>query len=148
MEEKMNKWDLRFLDMARLVSTWSKDPSTKVGSVIVNDMNQIISLGYNGLPRRIPDDPNILEQRFEKYKYIIHAETNAILTANSSVKDCIVYTFPFLPCNNCASMLIQAGIKRVVSFQCVDNRWKATLQDSKKLFETANVECLEYQLQS
>lgn len=142
----MNKWDLRFLDMAKLVSTWSKDPSTKVGAVIVNNDNQIISLGYNGLPKKVPDDPSILNQRLEKYKYIIHAETNAILTTNSSIKDCILYTFPFLPCTNCASMIIQAGIKRVVSFECIDNRWKAPLQDSKSLFDLANIEYMEYAL--
>lgn len=142
----MNKWDLRFLEMAQLVSTWSKDPSTKVGAVIVDDDNHIISLGYNGLPKKVPDYPIVLNNRFEKYKYIIHAETNAILTATSCIKDCTVYTFPFLPCTNCASMVIQAGIKRVVSFECVDNRWKAPLEDSKSLFKIANVECVEYQL--
>ena len=142
----VDKWDLRFLEMASLISGWSKDPSTRVGAVIVNKDKQIISLGYNGLPKKIPDDPIILNNRFEKYKYIIHAETNAILTANSSIKDCTIYTFPFLPCTNCASMIIQSGVKRVVSFQCVDNRWKTALQDSKSLFQIANVECIEYEL--
>ena len=93
----ISKWDFRFLDMAALIANWSKDPSTKVGAVIVDKNNRVISLGYNGLPSSVPDDPEILNNRFEKYKYIIHAETNAILTANSSVKDCSVYTFPFLP---------------------------------------------------
>ena len=138
------KWDLRYLDMSRLVSTWSKDPSTQVGAVIVSKDNKIISLGYNGLPQKIPDDLSILHNRAEKYKYIIHAETNAILTANTSVKDCTLYTYPFLPCTNCASMIIQAGIIRVVSLECVDNRWRDKLEDSKNLFKKAKIECIEF----
>jgi dCMP deaminase len=145
MNDRM-KWDIRFLDMAQLVSKWSKDPSTKVGSVIVDSNKKVVSLGYNGLPAQVPDYDYILNNRDEKYKYIIHAETNAILTANSSVKDCTVYTYPFLPCTNCTSMVIQAGIKRVVSFECVDNRWKSNLEDSKSLLNDAGVECVEYKL--
>ena len=142
----IDKWDLRFLEMASLISEWSKDPSTKVGAVIANKDNKVISIGYNGLPSRVPDSPEILDNRFEKYKYIIHAETNAILTATSSVKGCTVYTFPFLPCTNCASMVIQAGIDRVVSFECVDDRWKDRLLDSKKLFKVAGIHVTEYSL--
>jgi dCMP deaminase len=143
---KKYKWDFRFLEMAKLISTWSKDPSTKVGSVIVDDDKKIVSLGYNGLPMSIPDEEALLNNRSEKYKYIIHAETNAILTAKNPVKGCTVYTYPFLPCTNCASMVIQAGIVRVVSFECVDNRWKSILSDSKNLFYTAGVEFVEYPL--
>lgn len=141
-----DKWDLRFLELAHVIAKWSKDPSTQVGAVIVNDDRQIVSQGYNGLPSRVPDVPEILENRFEKYKYIIHAETNAILTANSSVKDCTLYTFPFLPCTNCASMVIQAGIKRVVSFQCIDDRWKERLVDSRRIFDVAGVEVVEFMI--
>lgn len=141
-----NKWDLRFLEMAQLISTWSKDPSTKVGSVITDKNHKVVSIGYNGLPSTIPDYQSILENREEKYKFIIHAETNAILTANTSVKGCTVYTYPFLPCTNCASMVIQAGIVRVVSFRCVDNRWSVKLNDSKRLFEIAGIEFIEYEI--
>lgn len=141
-----NKWDLRFLEMAQLISTWSKDPSTKVGSVITDKNHKVVSIGYNGLPSSIPDYQSILENREEKYKFIIHAETNAILTANTSVKGCTVYTYPFLPCTNCASMVIQAGIVRVVSFRCVDNRWSVKLNDSKRLFEIAGIEFIEYEI--
>lgn len=141
-----NKWDLRFLEMAQLISTWSKDPSTKVGSVITDKNHKVISIGYNGLPSSVPDYQSILDNREEKYKFIIHAETNAILTANTSVKGCTVYTYPFLPCTNCASMVIQAGIVRVVSFRCVDNRWSVKLNDSKRLFEIAGIEFIEYEI--
>lgn len=138
-----NKWDLRFLNLAELVSTWSKDPSTKVGAVIVNDKKEIISLGYNGLPSKIPDVQAILQNREEKYKYILHAETNAILTARTNVTDCVLYTYPFLPCTNCASMIIQAGIKCVVSVECIDERWKNRIDDSKYLFSLADIPYIE-----
>jgi dCMP deaminase len=140
----IQKWDLRFLEMAKLVSRWSKDPSTKVGSVITDKNHKVISIGYNGLPSKVPDYNSILENREEKYKFIIHAETNAILTAKTSVENCIVYTYPFLPCTNCASMLIQSGISRVVSFECLENRWKDRIKASKNMFEIAGVEIIEY----
>ena len=136
------KWDNRFLDLCRHVSEWSKDPSTKVGAVITNGKH-IVSLGYNGLPSKIYDDPSILENREQKYKFIIHAEMNAILAAERPIAGSTLYTFPFLPCTNCASMCIQAGISRVVSRPCVDNRWKDRLIESKKMFKRAGIEVVE-----
>jgi dCMP deaminase len=140
---RQQKWDLRFLDLCKLISLWSKDPSTKVGAVITRGI-EIVSLGYNGLPQQIIDDKQILENRWEKYKYIIHAEMNAILTAKRPLHNCTLYTFPFLPCTNCASMTIQSGISRVVSIECVDNRWEENLNNSKKLFNEANIDVTEY----
>ena len=139
------KWDKRFLGMAQLVSIWSKDPSTKVGAVITDGAKKIISLGYNGLPQWVEDKKEILSNREEKYKYIIHAEVNAILQANKS--DFVagtIYTYPFLTCPQCAAMIIQAGIMRVVSYKCVDERWIPRIEDSKKLLQMAGVEIMEY----
>jgi dCMP deaminase len=139
------KWDKRFLGMAQLVSIWSKDPSTKVGAVITDGAKKIISLGYNGLPQWVEDKKEILSNREEKYKYIIHAEVNAILQANKS--DFVagtIYTYPFLTCPQCAAMIIQAGIMRVVSYKCVDERWIPRIEDSKKLLDMADIEVLEY----
>lgn len=141
---RTEKWDKRFLELAKHISCWSKDPSTKVGSVIVDLSNKIVSVGYNGLPSYVKDDEEILKNREEKYKFIIHAEVNAILTAAKDVTGYTVYTYPFLPCTNCAAMLIQSGIIRVVSFTCVDDRWSEKLKDSKKIFAEAAVEVLEY----
>jgi dCMP deaminase len=139
------KWDKRFLGMAQLVSIWSKDPSTKVGAVITDGAKKIISLGYNGLPQWVEDKKEILSNREEKYKYIIHAEVNAILQANKS--DFVagtIYTYPFLTCPQCAAMIIQAGIMRVVSYKCVDERWIPRIEDSKKLLDMADIEVVEY----
>jgi dCMP deaminase len=139
------KWDKRFLGMAQFVATWSKDPSTKVGAVITDGNKKIVSLGYNGLPQWVEDNEEILFNREEKYKYIIHAEVNAILQANKdSFFAGTIYTYPFLTCPQCAAMIIQAGIMRVVSYKCVDERWIPRIEDSKRLLEMAGVEIKEY----
>lgn len=134
----MTKWDLRLLDLAAFISTWSKDPSTKVGAVIAMD-RRIISMGYNGLPQRISDDMFTLEDRALKYDTIIHAEMNALLFARGSVVGASLYTFPFQPCSRCASMVIQAGIARVVAPPPIEH-WKNNCELSARLFSAAGVE--------
>lgn len=130
-------WDRRFLQLAELISSWSKDPSTKVGAVITNG-NKIISLGYNGFPSKIDDDSRLLN-REEKYKIIIHAERNAILFANQSLDNCTIYTYPFMPCSSCASLIIQSGINRVVSYSTIPERWKESFDLSKNLLKEAKI---------
>lgn len=130
-------WDRRFLQLAELISSWSKDPSTKVGAVITNG-NKIISLGYNGFPSKIDDDSRLLN-REEKYKIIIHAERNAILFANQSLDNCTIYTYPFMPCSSCASLIIQSGISRVVSYSTIPERWKQSFELSKNLLKEAKI---------
>lgn len=139
---KILKWDIRFLELAKLISTWSKDPSTQVGAVITNGI-KVVSIGYNGLPASVRDDPELLNNREEKYKYIIHGEMNAILTAKCDLSGCTLYTYPFLPCTNCASMTIQTGIKRVVAPICQNDRWRDRLEQSKDIFNRANIEVVE-----
>ena len=139
-----NKWDKRYLDLAQLVSTWSKDNSTKVGAVIVSPANRVISLGFNGLPPYVPDDPNILENREEKYKWIIHAEQNALLTAKQDLTGSTIYTYPFGPCSQCSSAIIQAGIMRVVFPKCEEPRWKDKIEESKKFLLLADLMVTEY----
>lgn len=107
-----SKWSIRFLQMATLVSTFSKDPRCGVGAIVVNDRNQIISQGFNGLPRGALDDER-LHDRDWKLKRIIHAEVSAILNANTSVEGCTIYTTR-PPCLHCCSVIAQAGIKKVV----------------------------------
>jgi dCMP deaminase len=139
-----NKWDYRFLDLAELVSGWSKDPSTKVGAVISDKNNRIVSIGYNGFPQNINDD-NRLENRETKYKIIVHGEMNAILFANKSLQFCTLYTYPFMPCPRCASTIIQTGIKRVVSYNNMPERWKDEFELSKLLFKEAGIELKLYE---
>ena len=91
----LRKWNMRFLEMAKMVGSWSKDPSTKVGAVIVDDNRRVVSLGYNGFPKGVADN-NRLEDRNEKYKMIVHAERNALLFANVSVKDATIFTLSLI----------------------------------------------------
>ena len=139
----IKKWDIRFLEMARNSSMWSKDPSTKVGSIIVDDDKRVISVGYNGFPKGVDDDGR-LENREEKYKMIVHAERNALLFANKDVKDCHIYTYPFMPCSVCAGMIIQAGIKRVVSVKNENSRWQEDFKVSRRLFNESGITLIEY----
>lgn len=104
-------WDEYFFSIMDAASLRSKDPNTKVGAVIVNNQNRILSIGYNGFPPGFKDT----EKRWEKpnkYYYVTHAELNAILNSNSRVDGSKLYV-PFWPCKECAKYLITAGIKEV-----------------------------------
>ncbi len=111
-----DKWDIRFLELAKHISGWSKDPSTKVGCVVVGEDREIRSTGFNGFPRGISDDNERLTDRSQKYPLICHAEENAIMHAariGISLKGSTAFvTWP--PCSRCARSLIQAGIKEIV----------------------------------
>lgn len=132
------KWDKRFLELAKLVGSWSKDPSTQVGAVIVDENNRIVSLGYNGFPRRVEDNDRLLD-REEKYDIIVHAEVNALMFANKSVERCTLYTWPFQPCSRCAGLIIQSGIKRVVSVVQHDKRWEKNFKIARQLFDESGI---------
>lgn len=142
------KWDLRFLDLAYKISEWSKDPSTKVGAIIVDKQRRIISTGYNGLPQTIEDSDEILYNRDLKYEHIIHAEVNAIIFAKCSIAGFTLYTVPFLPCSRCASIYIQAGIARIVAPKNKLERWEENLNLSRKSFKESGVECVEYDIEN
>jgi dCMP deaminase len=135
-------WELRFLAMASMVAQWSKDPHRKVGCVITNDRNQVLSLGYNGFPRGIPDDPKLYLDKSFKDDVVIHAEENAMLNANTSVEGATVYITRF-PCAKCTARLIQARVKRIVhvqppkdQFAHYGKRWTR----SSKLMQAANIQ--------
>lgn len=133
------KWDKRFLEIAWVIAQWSKDPSTKVGAVIVDPKRHIVSTGYNGFPRKIADDLR-LEHRETKYDMIIHGEINAILHAKRDLTGCTLYTVPFMPCSRCAAIVIETGITRIVAPNEVPDRWKDSFLISKALFDEANVD--------
>lgn len=139
-----NKWDRRFYKIALEVGEWSKDPTTKVGAVIVKD-RKIIATGYNGLPAAILDDDRALNREW-KIKVTIHAEANAIFNAaknGSSVRDATIFVTMF-PCSNCAASIIQSGIKRVVAPGKVPERWLSSKKLSLELFKEAEVEVYEF----
>ena len=137
-------WDHWFLGMSEYVSTASKDPSTKFGAVIVDQDRRIVSTGYNGFAKGIEDKEDLLLDREKKYKLIVHGEMNAIVFAQRSLKGCTLYTTPLLPCSTCASVVIQSGITRVVSWTTDNPRWLESIELSQQMFVEAGVECLVY----
>jgi dCMP deaminase len=137
-----NKWDKRFLEMAKLVASWSKDPSTQVGSVAVRNRT-VIAQGYNGFPRGIDDHELYYLNRAIKYKRIVHAEMNAIYNAAEngvSLKDSTIYVIGLPICHDCAKGLIQAGISRVVTpEQEIPENWQDSITTSISMFKEAGV---------
>ena len=133
------KWDERFLELAKLVGSWSKDPSTQVGAVIVDDNKRIVSIGFNGFPKGVKDSEKRLVDREEKYAIIVHAEANALMFANASVEGCTLYTWPFQPCSRCAGLIVQSGIKRVVSVVHDEERWKKNFHISREILHEAGI---------
>tara|TARA_R100001015_G_C4517481_1_gene87410 strand:- start:213 stop:647 length:435 start_codon:yes stop_codon:yes gene_type:complete len=133
------KWDERFLELAKLVGLWSKDPSTQVGAVIVDDNKRIVSIGFNGFPKGVKDSEKRLVDREEKYAIIVHAEANALMFANASVEGCTLYTWPFQPCSRCAGLIVQSGIKRVVSVVHDEERWKKNFHISREILHEAGI---------
>jgi dCMP deaminase len=141
----LQKWDIRFLELARFVSNWSLDPSTKVGAVISDKHNRVVSIGYNGFPKGIKDNER-LNDRETKYKIIVHAEINAITFANRNLENCTLYTYPFEPCPRCAGIIIQSGIKRIVAPINKIDRWENDFKLSRQLFNEANIEIDYYEI--
>jgi dCMP deaminase len=133
------KWDERFLRLAEHISTWSKDPSTAVGSCIVRPDRTIASLGFNGLPRLVDDSHDRLYDREKKYPMTIHAELNAILNAKEPLAGFTIYIFPFHPCAPCAAAIIQSGITRVVAPVSDNPRWTASFELARMMFSEAGV---------
>lgn len=134
----MDKWDERFLSMAETVASWSKDPSTGVGAVIVDKDHRVVSLGFNGFPRGIKDDERS-QDRALKYEMTIHAEVNAILFAKQSLLGCTLYSYPLAPCGRCASVIAQSGISRIVSPVVKEQRWLESCGLGKAILEEAGV---------
>lgn len=140
----MANWDKRFMDMARHVAAWSKDKNTKLGAVIVDDENTILSIGYNGFPRGSNDNIEERYERPQKYLYTEHAERNAIYNAvrhGVSLKGSTIYV-PMFPCVDCARGIINSGIKTVVTYEpnFYDEKWGDSFKVSHQLFEECGVE--------
>ena len=138
----MNKWDKRFLGLAEYISGWGKDPSTKVGAAIYDKDYRVVSIGFNGFPKGIADEPERLNNRDVKKQIVVHAETNAILFANRNLSGCSLATWPFQPCSRCAVMIIQSGITRCVSPPMPDHlkeRWGKDMDLAAQLFKEAGV---------
>jgi dCMP deaminase len=135
----ITKWDKRFLGLAQHVAQWSKDPSTQVGAVIVDEDQRVVSLGFNGLPRGVEDTVQRLADRDVKYQMIVHGERNAIIFAQRSLHGCTMYTWPFMSCSVCAAMIIQAGIRRCVAPYSDNSRWTDSFKLTQDMFTEAGI---------
>lgn len=135
----MNKWDMRFLQLATEVASWSKDKNKKVGCVLVNPNKCSFSFGYNGLPRNIEDSDTILNNRELKNRLIVHAELNAILNAPNSITGWTVYITE-APCIECAKSLIQANIGVIwVPNLNINSNWYQSQLCSINILKKSNI---------
>jgi len=137
-----DKWHVRYLRLANEVSSWSLDPSTKVGCVLVRN-KRVVSTGYNGLPKNLSDSFDRLMDREQKYEMTVHAEVNAVTTAalhGVSTENCTAYV-TFNPCSRCAAVLINAGITAVyvAGGSVVPDRWLGNMILASKMLAEAGV---------
>ena len=140
----ISKWDEKYIDLARYFSTWSKDPNTKVGAVVIGKQGQILAQGYNGFPRGVLDTKERLEEREVKLKYVVHAEQNCIYNAShhgASLHGSTLYVHGLPVCNECAKGVVQVGIKRVVmKFPAeISASWDESFFYSSSMFKEAGV---------
>ena len=141
-----DKWITRFMALAEEVASWSKDPSTKVGAVAVDDERRILAVGYNGFPRGVEDSEDRLWTRPVKYQLTTHAEANLIAAAariGTSLANATLVVSSLYPCCVCAGLIAQAGIKRVIAPKIANERWKESNLMAKLIFEESNVEVIE-----
>lgn len=160
MNNSNHKWDLRFLELAKLTASWSKDPSTKIGAVVVGPDMEIRSTGFNGFPRGVEDTDERLNNREEKLALVVHAEMNAILNAarvGTRIEGCTMYlaatnksgaVWGGPPCVRCAVEVIQAGITTVVSYpkKSAPSRWQSSLAAAEVLLKEAGVNLVEVEM--
>lgn len=144
----MDKWSKYFMNIAKETATLSRDPMTKVGAVLTKE-KYIKSVGYNGAPKTFPDskvpkDNDSEELINQKNAYMVHAELNAVLNYDgqlSDLKGCTLYT-TVSPCHNCALMLAQLGIKKVIYLEKYHRKNMTDVTD--RIFKECHIECEEY----
>ncbi|MCE8012877.1 deoxycytidylate deaminase [Billgrantia desiderata] len=138
--EHIADWDDFYLGMAAYMSCKSKDPSTRVGAVIVRPDRTHASSGFNGLPPGIADTAERLHNRELKYQLIRHAEANACALAREPLHGYTLYVWPLPPCAQCAAMLIAEGIKRVIAPSVPPgSRWLESAMLGREVLEEAGV---------
>jgi len=137
------QWKNRYYDLAGEVATWSKDPSKKVGAIIVGNHGQVLSQGYNGFPRGMDDDPKYYDDREKKYERIVHAEVNAIYNATRngvSLDGSTMFVYGLPTCHECAKAIIQVGISEVVmGWEKIPHKWQKSCHLAEKFFDESKV---------
>lgn len=146
MTTERQTWDEFYMGLAQYVSKRSKDPSTKVGAVIVRPDNSLCSVGYNGFPQKMRDDPELYANRDEKLSRIVHAEINAKNFVHEPVHGYTLYTWPFMTCDRCFVQMAQAGIVRMVAPKATpeqNERWGAAFEKVRGYARDMDVQLLE-----
>jgi dCMP deaminase len=142
-----DKWNRRFLELAKHVSDYSKDPSTKVGAVVVDDDGNVRTVAYNGFPRGVEDSEERLNNRELKYQFVVHSELNAISTCariGIPTKGATLVCTHF-PCSVCAGAIVQAGFKEVVVFapnEDFTSRWSDKNEIASIIFTEGGVDVI------
>ena len=135
-------WAQRFLVLASHIAGWSKDPSTKVGAIAVRD-RRILAQGFNGLPVGITDSDARLQDRDTRLSMTVHAEMNCVAFAAKSgvcLAGSTMYIWPLMTCSNCASVLIQADINKIVVPDFVEPiRWQESFDRAREMFIEAGI---------
>jgi dCMP deaminase len=139
----MTNWDKKFIELSKHISEWSKDKKKKVGAVIVDEDNRIISTGFNGLPILCNDDDDSRHIKPKKNFFSVHAEANAIFycaKAGVKTKGCTMY-ITWFPCSSCAKAIIQSGINMIVCTEpdWNDDSWGESFKYSKEMLEEAKI---------
>ena len=142
----MSNWNEKFIDLSDYVSKWSKDKRKKVGAVITDKDNRILSLGYNGIPQGCNDNDETRDIKPKKNYFFAHAEANAIYScakSGISTQDSTMY-LSWYPCCNCTMAIIQSGIKRVVCIEpdWKDESWGDSFKYSKEMLDEAKIEVI------
>ena len=139
------KWVKRFIELAYLVSSWSKDPSSKTAAILTRG-NRVISLGFNGFPAGTDDHPHLYEDREIKYLRVVHSEANALLFAKEDLLGSTIFVTHF-PCSQCAAAMIQKGVGYVVFPQQNKgflDRWGDSIKHTLRMFKESGVKVYQY----
>lgn len=134
-----SNWAKRFMGLAEQIASWSKDPSTKCGALLVRPDLTIASVGFNGFPRGVNDDISRLNNRDIKLQYTVHAELNCILSAKTKETGCCLFVWPMQPCASCAAAIVQYGIATVYSPKNEPKGWEDSFKISRKILSEGNV---------
>ena len=139
-----DKWIVRYLSLAREISTWSKDPSRQIGAVAVSAKGQVLATGYNGFPRGVFDTPERYNDRPTKHRFVVHAEMNCIFNATYngvSLDGATMYVWGLPMCSECAKGVAQVGIKKVfwAATQEIPPTWIESLTHTKEILDECDV---------
>lgn len=145
------EWDRRYLRLAREIASWSRDPSTSVGAILVDAQHIALATGHNGFTSGLRDTPERLNNRETRLKLTLHGEENCLINAGKAghaVLGATCYVWPLAPCVSCASKLVQAGVRTIVTVTAspaLTSRWGDDLALAQEVYNETGVDLLIYE---